>query len=327
MGERLFKQELQYDLVTPDGYEIVSEFISISCISILSFTMGLKTYGERIKALSYGRILVILLYASSWAFSTLSVIVVSTNNNNLVSCTIGMLGCDIFYAGSKIVIYAWLIERVYLVTAVKTVRMKTKEYKMHLLLLCPYIVIFALMMTFRNIYLEPNGECTMGLTRVSSIPLMVYDFFFNCYLTWLFIRPLTGLGRRDPKLDWKRSRLYKLARRTLVASIVCLTVSFCNVGYVVISNGHQRGLICLTMCTVDVTVNVVTVHWVTTGNSRSKPNQDEQVTAELTIHEDRFTTMRFGAQQQPIDYDDDTSSNNSSTADVSHSSRKPMNLF
>lgn len=117
----------------------------------------------------------------------------------------------------------------------------------------------------------------------------IYIFFgqfFNCYLTWLFIRPLTGLGTRDPKMDWKRSRLYKLARRTLVASIVSLTVSFCNVGYVVISDGHQRGLICLTMCTVDVTVsshfcyytqfvyikflfsvytqvNVVTVHWVT----------------------------------------------------------------
>lgn len=83
MSDRLFETELQYGLVTPDGYEIASEFISIACISILSFTMGLKTYGERVKALSYGRILVILLYASSWAFSTLSVIVVSTNNSTV----------------------------------------------------------------------------------------------------------------------------------------------------------------------------------------------------------------------------------------------------
>jgi hypothetical protein len=38
-----------------------------------------------------------------------------------------------------------LIERVHLVTAVKTTRMKTAQYKFHILLLCPYIIIFALM--------------------------------------------------------------------------------------------------------------------------------------------------------------------------------------
>lgn len=29
--------------------------------------------------------------------------------DNLVSCTLGMLACDFFYAGSKIAIYAWLV--------------------------------------------------------------------------------------------------------------------------------------------------------------------------------------------------------------------------
>lgn len=63
----------------------------------------------------------------------------------MTSCTLGMLSCDIFYAGSKIVVYAWLIERIHLVTAVKTPRLKTGIYKFHLLLLCPYVIIFALM--------------------------------------------------------------------------------------------------------------------------------------------------------------------------------------
>lgn len=63
----------------------------------------------------------------------------------MTSCTLGMLSCDIFYAGSKIVCYAWLIERIHLVTAVKTSRLKTCQYRFHLVLLCPYIIIFALM--------------------------------------------------------------------------------------------------------------------------------------------------------------------------------------
>lgn len=67
------------------------------------------------------------------------------------------------------------------------------------------------------------------------------------------MRPLTNIGR-NTRTDWKVTRLYKLARRTLVASIMCLSISFLNVLLVVLTHGHQRGLVCLTMCTVDVTV-------------------------------------------------------------------------
>lgn len=68
------------------------------------------------------------------------------------------------------------------------------------------------------------------------------------------MRPLMNVGRNS-RVDWKTSKVYRLARRTLVASIVCLFVSFMNVLVVVLTSGHERGLICLTMCTVDVTAS------------------------------------------------------------------------
>lgn len=68
------------------------------------------------------------------------------------------------------------------------------------------------------------------------------------------MRPLMNVGRNS-RTDWKRSKLYRLARRTLVASLVCLAISFFNVLVVVTSQGHLRGLVCLTACTVDVTVS------------------------------------------------------------------------
>lgn len=71
------------------------------------------------------------------------------------------------------------------------------------------------------------------------------------------MRPLMNVGLNHSRMDWKKSRLYRLARRTLVASIVCLLVSFINVLVVVITQGHERGLVCLTMCTVDVTVSIL----------------------------------------------------------------------
>ncbi|KAG1454142.1 hypothetical protein G6F56_007395 [Rhizopus delemar] len=324
---------LDLGTVNPDGLELASELTSLACITVLAIALGSKTYGEEMKSINYGRVLVVLLYTLSWAFAATSVIVVSTNNNNIISCTLGMLSCDFFYAGSKIITYAWLIERVHLVTAVKTTRLKTAQYKFHIILLCPYVIIFALMLSFRNIYLEANGTCTIGLKDVASIPLLVYDFIFNLYLTWLFMRPLTNIGR-NTRTDWKATRLYKLARRTLVASIMCLSVSFINVLGVVLTHGHQRGLICLTMCTVDVTVNVVTVHWVTTNgqstqsNGRTKTQHDDHITADMTFDGDDIRhnekQMRFDG---PMIQTHIIEENSTESIELSYKSDKPISNY
>ncbi|KAL7309903.1 hypothetical protein PS15m_010726 [Mucor circinelloides] len=275
---------IELGIVGPDVLEIISELVSLFCITVLATAIGSKTYGETLRSINYGRFMVIMLYLSSWAFAYTSAVVVSTNNNNMTSCTLGMLACDIFYAGSKIIIYAWLIERIYLVTAVKTSRLKTNSYRIHLTMLCPYIIIFALMLIYRNIYLEADGKCTIGLQLIASIPLLVYDFILNLYLTWLFMAPLMNIGLTS-RANWKRSRLYRLARRTLVASVVSLLISFANVLFVVVSKGHQRGLVCLTMCTVDVTINAVTVYWVTTNkNGGGKDANGKNKTIYTTDH-------------------------------------------
>lgn len=331
-------EPIQLDLgfVGPDKLEIISEFVSLACISVLATALGSKTHGEKLKTLNYGRFMVILLYTLSWSFAVTSAVVVSTNNNNIISCTLGMLSCDIFYAGSKVVIYAWLIERIYLVTAVRTPRFKTFQYRLHLVMLCPYIAIFALMLSFRNIYLEPNGTCTIGLQLIASIPLLVYDFLLNFYLTWLFMSPLMNVGLTS-KASWKKSRLYKLARRTLVASIVSLLISFINVTVVVITKGHERGLVCLTMCTVDVTVNVVTVHWVTNNkstsqldNGKNKTYTGDHMSAEMTFDAadsgDKPVTFHFGSHvgmdKEYKNYQD--SSESLKSVQFSQSSAKPL---
>ncbi|KAI9314165.1 hypothetical protein BX666DRAFT_1826710, partial [Dichotomocladium elegans] len=248
----------------PDGLEVMSEIISLCCISVMALLLGSKSKLERFNTLTYGRTLVLNLYLLSWVFSAIAIVSVSTNNWNPVSCVLGVLICDIFYAGTKITIYAWLIERVHLVTTVRVPRLKSKQYRFHLGLLCPYVVIFVLMLIYRNGYITDEGICIMGLQPPSSIPLMIYDFLLNLYLTALFVRPLATSTRRGKEEgDWKETRLYKLTRRTVVASAVCLVVSLVNILTLAITRGRERGLMCLSMCTVDVTINVITIHWVT----------------------------------------------------------------
>ncbi|ORX43553.1 hypothetical protein DM01DRAFT_1198452 [Hesseltinella vesiculosa] len=120
---------------------------------------------------------------------------------------------------------------------------------------------------FHNAWIEPDGHCSIGLKPIASIPLMTYDFIINLYMTVLFVRPLMKI-ESDNNGGWRESRLRDVAKRTMVASMVCLIVSFANVCALTILHGYEPGVICLTCCFVDVMINVCTVHWVTTQRTK-----------------------------------------------------------
>ncbi|KAI8093831.1 uncharacterized protein BX664DRAFT_330687 [Halteromyces radiatus] len=257
----------------PDGGEISSQLIALVAASIMCSLFGIKTYNVQYKYLSYSRILVLLLYICSWAFTVTGLILMSTNNGNYLSCLLSELSCDIFYSGTKILMYCWLIEKVWVVNAGRTTRWHTKSYRLHTLLLTPYIVIFVLMIYFHNAWLEEDGLCIIGLKPIASIPLLVYDFVFNLYMTVLFVLPLIKIGH-DTNVDWKQTRLHEVAKKTMMASVVCLIVSFANVTALAVLGGTERGVLCLTCCFVDVMINVVTVHWVTSQPATGKATRD-----------------------------------------------------
>jgi hypothetical protein len=95
-------------------------------------------------------------------------------------------------------------------------------------------------------------------------------------MTILFIKPLMRMSGNTIAFGSKmNSRLHEVALRTLVASVVCLVVSFANIFALVMLNGRERGLVCMTCCTVDVTVNVITVHWVTTQAPGKRSKETE----------------------------------------------------
>ncbi|KAJ8658391.1 hypothetical protein O0I10_005743 [Lichtheimia ornata] len=252
----------------PDGSELASKLVSLLSISVMSILFGIKTFNVQFKYLTYSRWLVLTLYIISWGFTCAATLFVSTNNQNLLSCFLSEMACDIFYSATKIIIYGWLIEKVWVVSSVRKSRWKTKSYRIHMMLLAPYSGIAAIMIVFHIAEIEESGICIIGLKPVASIPLLI----FNLYFTILFVLPLIRIGR-SVQTDWKSSRLHEVALRTLAASTVCLFVSFANILALVILNGRERGVLCLTCCTVDVTINVITIHWVT-SNPAGKTSKD-----------------------------------------------------
>ncbi|KAF9934321.1 hypothetical protein FBU30_002460 [Linnemannia zychae] len=227
----------------------------------MSTLFGRKTAGTKLASINYARGLVIALYLVSWMFSFMATQLVQTNDYNIVSCVISIYTCIALYAGSKIIIYLFLMEKVYVVTAVGVARSDFRMYKVNLALLCPYIVIIVLMIVFRVHELGENGQCHIGLLRPAALPLIFYDMVLSVWLTFLFIRPL--ISSTSMLQGPSKSRLRDVARRTLVGALMALLLSSANIFTLVYFEGNERGLVCLSCCTADVTLNAITIHWVT----------------------------------------------------------------
>lgn len=113
--------------------------------------------------------------------------------------------------------------------------------------------------------LDVNDQCFIGLKPLASITLILYDIFISSWLTILFIRPL--MSTTSVLQGPSKGKLRQVARRTLVGSIIALILSSANVFTLVYFKGYEDSVLCLLSCTLDVTLNACTVHWVT---SRAK---------------------------------------------------------
>ncbi|KAF9956671.1 hypothetical protein BGZ65_002518 [Modicella reniformis] len=233
----------------------------------MSILFGRKTAGTKLSSINYARGLVVALYLCSWLFSIMAAMLVQTNNWNLISCELSMFTCIVLYAESKIIIYLFLIERVHIVTAVGVTRWNSFMFKFNTILLSPYIAIFVLAIVYRVAKIMPDGTCHIGLLRPAAVPFIVYDIFISCWLTVLFLKAL--LSSTSLLQGPTKSKLRDVARRTLLGSLFSLVLSCANISTLVYYAGEERGLMCLATCTVDVTLNAITIHWVT---SRSHAN-------------------------------------------------------
>lgn len=154
------------------------------------------------------------------------------------------------------------------------------------------------MLVFRVSHLESDGTCLIGLLPPASVTLIIYDIFISSWLTALFIRPL--LSSTSLLQGPSKGKLRDVARRTLMGSVVALILSSANIFTLVVFQGKERGLICLASCTVDVTLNAMTVHWVTsrgsgrgasTGIERSSGERRHNHTGGMTTSEKQVAPL------------------------------------
>ncbi|KAL1942121.1 hypothetical protein VTO73DRAFT_6651 [Trametes versicolor] len=257
------------------GLEVLSAVIHLFGVSVLAFLLAKKLHWSDLSSpqamarISWPRLLVILTIFDSWLFLFSTGLLVNGTGMELSEtvCLLGILNCIIFYASSKILIYLFLVEKVYVVWggAARKRRLQSPVYLVCMGVVALYVGVAIFLILGRISYFRDDGSCVIGLTRPASLTLLIYDLFVNVFLTSLFVWPLFNQRFNIP-------RLRRVALRTLWAAAVALTTSCINILILTIMHGKQLGWVCLASCGSDVVINAVVLSWVTSGGGSSQNN-------------------------------------------------------
>ncbi|KAE9397426.1 hypothetical protein BT96DRAFT_72273 [Gymnopus androsaceus JB14] len=237
------------------GLQVLSCLIHILGISVLSHCLSRRLAAEEwtswtaLREMSWARMCVLLVFIDSWLFvftSGILVFGIGLDSTEIV-CAMGIYICVMFYATSKLLIYAFLAEKVFLVwsPSISSRRLKSSVYLGCMGMIAVYGIVITIMVIGRIHYLrESDGVCIIGLKPYSSLTLLSYDLFINIVLTLMFLWPIIRSNLTNP-------RLKSVAVRTLVASGAALTTSTINMLVLAMLHGHERGWLCLGSCGSD----------------------------------------------------------------------------
>lgn len=165
------------------------------------------------RTLSLARLVMILIFALSLAFIMSTGILIHGVGLELsnTSCSLGIFSCILLYTTTKVLIYVFLSERVWVVWAnmrhgaqsmslnlsrkddkkspqatttttssasdpIVYHRLRSPVYRLCFISIALYAVVVAVMLVYRVANLRnADGTCVIGLGKYASIPLLSYD--------------------------------------------------------------------------------------------------------------------------------------------------------
>ncbi|KAJ6505215.1 hypothetical protein C8R45DRAFT_972030 [Mycena sanguinolenta] len=252
------------------GFRFLSACVHFLGVTLITYFLSRRLSVENLTSraawanITWPRICILLILLDSYLFilaGGLLIFGVGLRRNGH-SCSAAIYLCVLFYTSSKILIYAFLTEKVYIVWENGARRrLKSPVYLICMGTIVLYLGII-LAMFFERIAAFRSGDsaCVIGLKPMASLPLLSYDLYINVLLTSLFVWPLLRLKFANP-------RLRRVATCTLVASIAALTTSTVNIGILTILHGRELAWVCLASCGADVVLNAVALFWVTSGRT------------------------------------------------------------
>jgi len=258
-------------LFTAHSHQVLSTCAHLLALSVLSCCLSRRipslSSWRQWANLTWGRVSVMLVLLDSWLFVFFAGVLVNGVGLSYshTTCALAIYTCISFYVLSKVLIYGFLVEKVYIVWSggKQTPRFKTPAYRICSFVLLGYVTVLVLMIMGKNSFIRGDGMCMIGLKDFATIPTITYDLFLNVFLTAMFLWPLWRSNSMSP-------RLRNVATRTLYGACVSLITSATNIAILTAFGGHEYGWACLGSCVTDVALNAIALSWVTAGSySRS----------------------------------------------------------
>ncbi|ORY98522.1 hypothetical protein BCR43DRAFT_470775 [Syncephalastrum racemosum] len=281
-------------MYSPDNYEILSEVISVACITAISLVFGRKAASIE-RPVYYIRGLLMTLYGATWAFNIIACMATSTNNGNYISCSLSLYNCIFVYTLAKILLYLYFIEKIYVISVPKSARLRTPMYLINLGLLLPYLALIALMVVFRIAQVSEAYpfHCTIGYQLPASAATLGYDALISVLYTATFIK-YAMFPNTAQQTAHQASSLRLIARRSIVATVTSLITAAINYCVLIGLDGQERGLIASSICALDITIVVCVVHWVAshptemqcTVKALQKGSGDKPMKLEIKQHQE-----------------------------------------
>ncbi|KAH9832723.1 hypothetical protein Tdes44962_MAKER00203 [Teratosphaeria destructans] len=197
-------------------------------------------------------------------------------------CQAALFICLTVFVMVKMVIFAFLIERVYIISfPITSPRHKHKEYVLtYLTIFCPYIAVAALCIRYRVSYNNLHSVCIIGMKAFALFPLICVETLAHLYLTLRFLIPLlrvhyTGEGLLHP--------LRGVVKRTFIGAGITTISVLTTKMTLAFFNGEPAWLCCLT-CKLDAFVAVCVMHWVTGRDHQERDGASGSVELAMPEH-------------------------------------------
>jgi len=202
--------------------KIITPLLSLLTVSTLSVCLYQRIcIVEDWKKQSLIRWLLIITYVDSYAYVLGAGILRNLKlDASLELCDTAIIYCLCLYMTTKSLMYLLLVEKVRLVYSSFLPRMKDKFFLFNCLsIFVPYSGLFIMSFVYRIHMINDAGLCLIGIGRAAIIPITIFDFVVNMYLTILFILPFLNL----PSFQNKHSQLKRMTYRTFFGSLATLT--------------------------------------------------------------------------------------------------------
>ncbi|KAL0569903.1 hypothetical protein V5O48_012060 [Marasmius crinis-equi] len=247
---------------------------SISCLlgaSIIALLISRRTPTTwlELKNITWGKVCLLLILIESW-FTVVGAGFILTGigvNGNPVTCNFISIACLIFVGGTKFLIYAFLVEKVYIVWSggFRTPRLKTAVYRICLVFQLAYLGVAVLYLIERSTVILEDGACLLGFKDVASKVM-------------------------SPALR-------VVAKKTLIGSVLGWAIIATNSLVIIGMKGKELDWVCITSCVFDVTLNALVLYWVSSGAPSDSVNHFTLPTISLAAS--TSTTMSGFAEDQP----------------------------